>query len=137
MRKTVIAVMLVALGLLIATATLAGPWAGGGPGRGYGPAVSSEALKNFQKETLSLRDDLVTREFELREEYGKENPDLQKVATLKKQIVDLETKIAESARNNGLERRNGRGLFRDDKDGRGGYCRSGDGFQRGLGTCWR
>jgi len=128
--------MLVALGLLIATATMAGPWAGGGPGRGYGPAVSSEALKNFQKETLSLRDELVTTEFELREEYGKDSPDLQKVATLKKQIVDVETKIAESARKNGIEKR-ARGFFRDGDEDRSGYCRFGGGLRDGRGSCCR
>lgn len=139
MRKSRIVAVLAVLGLLVATAAFAGPWSGGGGyerGYGCGPGVSSETLKNFQKETLPLRDELLAKRIEIREEYARENPDLQKLASLKKEMVDLQTRIAESARKNGIERR-GRGPFGEGRGNRGGDCPYGNTPRGGGGSCWR
>jgi zinc resistance-associated protein len=140
MRKSRFVAVLAVLGLLVATAAFAGPWSGErherGYGYGYGPGVNSEALKNFQKETLPLRDELLAKRLEIREEYAKETPDLQKLASLKKEMVDLETRITESARKNGIERW-GRGPFGEGREDRGGNCPYRDAPRGGWGSCWR
>lgn len=138
MRTSRIVAVMAVLGLLVATAAFAGPWSGRGHerGYGYGPEVSSETLKNFQKETLPLRDELLAKQIEIREEYAKENPDLQKLASLKKEMVDLQTRIAESARKHGIERR-GQGPFGEGRGNRGGDCPYRDAPRGGWGSCWR
>lgn len=142
MRKSRIVAVLAVLGLLAATAAFAGPWYGAGYERGCGygygpgPGVNSETLRNFQKETLPLRDELMAKRIEIQEEYAKENPDLQKLASLKKDMVDLQTRIGESARKNGIERR-GRGPFGEERGNRGGDCPYRDTARGGWGSCWR
>lgn len=68
-----------------------------GPGMGYGSGsysgANAETMKKFQKETLSLRDDLMTRQIDLQAEYDKPVPDTARVATLKKDIIDIQAKI--------------------------------------------
>lgn len=76
------------------------------PGKGYGSGwlcnADSESVKKFQRDTLSLRDELISKRFEIREEYSKEKPDLDKIATLKKEIVDIRTEIRKKAQAAGL-----------------------------------
>ncbi|HTP04762.1 MAG TPA: hypothetical protein VMM54_06375 [Nitrospirota bacterium] len=60
---------------------------------GYGAGTNVETMKKFQKETLALRDELMTKNLELRNEYSKSVPDTGRIATLRKEIIDLETKI--------------------------------------------
>ncbi len=56
-----------------------------------------EKVKKFQKETLALRDELQIKKLELRAEYAKETPDLDRIAELRKEIVDLQTRIQKTA----------------------------------------
>jgi len=82
------------------------------------------ALRQFQKETLPLRDELQVKSLELRNEYVKENPDQAKIANLRGEIRDLRAKIQTAAEKQGLsDRCYGAGM-------RGGYGMTGQG---GLG----
>jgi hypothetical protein len=109
MRKSTIVVSVVALALVAGTAFAQMGW-GGGPGMGYGRGqygrvsgtVNVQNLKKFQKETLSLRDDLITKQAELDNEYAKDTPNDARVAELQKQIIDLRATIQQAAAKNGI-----------------------------------
>jgi hypothetical protein len=77
-----------------------------GASQGYGPGnnrqVDVNAFRQFQKETLPLRDEVQAKGLELRNEYAKENPDQAKIAKLRGEIGDLRTKIQGTAEKNGL-----------------------------------
>lgn len=116
MKKIAIVTVVVATALVAGTAVAQMGWGGGpGPGMGfYGQGATGntnvENLKKFQKETLSLRDELITKRAELGNEYNKETPDTARIGELQKQIVDLQTKIHKAAEKNGLSAwRQGRG----------------------------
>lgn len=91
--------MMVAAGLVVvASLFAAGAAFACGWGMGYGPGyhgrgANTETMKNFQKETLSLRDDLITKEIDLENEYMKPAPDNARIASLRKDIVDIQAKI--------------------------------------------
>jgi len=59
--------------------------------------IDVEKVKKFQSDTLSLRDDLITKRLELRNECMKSEPDTNRIATLKKEIGELRTQIREVA----------------------------------------
>jgi hypothetical protein len=111
MKKMAIVTVVVAA-LIAGTAFAQMGWGGGpGPGMGYGRGfyrqgatgnTNIENLKKFQKETLGLRDELITKRTELSNEYNKETPDTARIGELQKQIVDLQTKIQKTAEKNGL-----------------------------------
>lgn len=103
MKKMVIVALVLGIGFIVAGMVYANGWYRGGYGwhcggyrMGYGTA-NVDRLRSFQKETLSLRDELIAKEFELRNEYNKPTPDLNRIASLRKEIIDLETKIEEIA----------------------------------------
>ncbi len=98
---------------------------GGGPGYGPGAGkpVDVTAFKAFQKETLPLRDEMMTKRVELKNEYLKEKPDQAKIATLQKEMIDLRVKIRSAAEKNGLP------AFGPGMGGRG--CGMGGGMGRG------
>lgn len=113
MKKRTFVVLAAVLSLsLVAAGSAFARWGGGygqmGPGydRGYGNCyfnysdrtqVEPETLARFQKETLPLRDEMVTKRLELSQEYDKETPDADRIAQLRKDMVDIETKIQKSA----------------------------------------
>ena len=83
--------------------------------------VDIEAMTKFRKETLSLRDELLTRRLELKQEYGKENPDAERIAKIRKEMVDIEMSIDKVADKYGIDG------ARQGKRGGGGYnCGFGD-----------
>lgn len=90
MKRAMTVVVMVAIALFASTAVYAW-W--GGYGMGYGTGANVETMKKFQKETLSLRDELMTKQLELQNEYGKSVPDTGRIVALKKEIIDLEAKI--------------------------------------------
>ncbi len=95
MKRAMTIVVVVAVALLASTAVYAW-WGDYGPG--YGAAYSNvDNMKKFQKETLSLRDELMTKRIELQNEYGKSTPDSSRIVTLKKEIIDLQAKIQDVA----------------------------------------
>ncbi len=96
--KKITTISLVIIGLLISGFAYA-KWTGGSNGYGMhqGQTTNIENLKKFQKDTLPVRDELMTKNAELQNEYGKSTPDYNKIATLEKDIIDLRTKIQASA----------------------------------------
>jgi zinc resistance-associated protein len=112
MKKITIVAMVAVLGLVLAGgAAFAGQWQGrGGCGPcAYGadpaakaPTIDPTALRAFQKETLPLRDEVMAKRVEIRNEYTKEKPDQTKIATLQKDIIDLRAKIRTAAEKQGL-----------------------------------
>ncbi len=99
MKKATVIGLVIAIGLLL-TGVVYAWW--GGYGMGYGTGANVETMKKFQKETLSLRDDLITKSLELQNEYSKPQPDYNRIATIKKDIVDIQTKIQTIADKYGL-----------------------------------
>jgi glutamine synthetase type III len=55
--------------------------------------VDIEKVKQFQNETSGLRDDLVVKKLELRNERMKQDPDTDKIATLRNEIMEIRHKI--------------------------------------------
>ena len=70
---------------------------------GYGAGTNVETMKKFQKETLSLRDEIMTKKLELQSEYNKPTPDTNRIATIQKEIIDLRAKIQEIANKHGIK----------------------------------
>ncbi len=114
MKKAAFLGLAVALAMVLTGVVYAhGPW---GHGMDYGmdystPNVDTETLKKFQKETLSLRDELLTKKLELRNEYNKSVPDKKHIATLRKEIIDLQTKIQEISDKYGIDIPTGYGMM--------------------------
>jgi zinc resistance-associated protein len=110
MKKTSVVALAVAVGLvLLGSAAFAGWGQGYGYGpRGYGYGAASDkqvdpnAVRAFQKETLPLRDEMMVKRVEIRNEYAKEKPDQARIGTLQKEMIDLRTKIQTSAEKQGL-----------------------------------
>lgn len=142
MKRSAIFGLVVAVALTLAGVASAHMWGddGGGPGYGMGPgmmyggsgtdkAVDVEKFKQFQKETSGLRDEMHLKMLELRNEYSKENPDENKIATLQKEMIDLRTKIHKAADKAGIE---GMGRGRGGKRGFGGRGMMGGGYGPGM-----
>ncbi len=140
MKKVLVAVLVVAVGLSLGGIVYAA-W-GNGYGPRWGGQVDVNALRNFQKETLPLRDELMVKRAELRNELAKENPDQNRIATLQKEMIDLRTKIQAAAQKQGLPAQ-GRSLMMGGRCGlgpRGGYgpgcmmARNNEGSGYGMGN---
>lgn len=101
MKKIFVAALIVAVGFSLGGIAYAAWW-GGGYGPGYGSQADVKALRGFQKETLPLRDELITKRTEIQNEYAKENPDQTRIATLQKEMIDLQAKIQDAAQKQGL-----------------------------------
>ena len=100
MKKVLAVALAVVFGTLMSSASFAA-WT---MGQSLGPGVQVDvnAFRNFQKETLPLRDEMAVKRLELRNEFIKETPDQARIATLQKEMIDLSTKIREAASKNGL-----------------------------------
>jgi hypothetical protein len=129
MKKAVIAVVVTALvvvcGLAYAAATT--------PGTGGQGDVA--ALRQFQKETLTLRDEMQVKHFELRNEYAKQTPDQNRIAQLQKEMIDLRAKIRTAAEKYGVQGWGygyGRGYGRMGYAGGCGYGGWGRGYGPGM-----
>jgi len=131
-KRTLVVLGLVLTFSLIVVGSSFARWGGGygmmGEGYERGPGdcyradnsrvdVNPEAMAKFQKETLSLRDEMITKRLELGQEYDKETPDADRIAQLRKDMIDLQTKIGKVADKYGIEGA-GRG-----RGSRGGYGR--------------
>jgi hypothetical protein len=79
-----------------------------------------EKVKQFQKETQSQRDEMMTKKLELRKEYGKEAPDDKRISTLKQEIRDLKVSIHQAADKYGVDVRCLKGHHRAKRMGNGG-----------------
>jgi zinc resistance-associated protein len=99
MKKITVIALALAVGLIFAGGTYAW-WDGYGMGSGAGTNV--ETMKKFQRETLNLRDELMTKQMELQNEYNKPAPDTNRIVALKKEIIDLQAKIRTVAEKYGI-----------------------------------
>ena len=110
MKRTSVAALVAVVGLaLLGGLAYAGPGQGQGcgpcgygQGQSSGKAVDVNALRAFQKETLPLRDEMMAKRVEIRNEQLKEKPDLNRIAALQKEMIDLRTKIQAAAGKHGL-----------------------------------
>jgi hypothetical protein len=99
-KKLMVVALIVVFGALLSTAAVAAWTKGQGPGPDT--QVDVNAFRNFQKETLPLRDEMAVKKLELRNEFNKTEPDQAKIAALQKEMIDLRTKISVAAKKNGL-----------------------------------
>lgn len=99
-RKMAIGLALV-LTVLGGTAVYAGMGCNGGAGM-FGDNPDIEKVRTFQKETSAERDDMMVKRLELQQELAKKSPDKTKIEALRKEMIDLRTKIQTSAKNQGL-----------------------------------
>lgn len=99
MRKVAIIGLVVLVGFLLAGAAYAW-W--GDCGIGYWKGADVEAVKKFQKETLSLRNEVITKRLELHKEFHSPTPNTERITTLRKEIVDLQAKIQAVADKHGV-----------------------------------
>lgn len=90
-RATIIGLAVMVVFLLSSGIYAGAQWYG--YGAGYGGGTNVETVKKFQKETLSLRDELMTKNLDLQNEYSKAVPDNGRIVTIKKEIIDLEARI--------------------------------------------
>ena len=89
--KRFMAISLVVTAIVLISAAVYAHW--DGYGMGYGAGTNVGTMTKFQKETLSLRDELTTKNLELQNEYAKSVTDTGRIVTLKKEIIDLEANI--------------------------------------------
>jgi hypothetical protein len=128
-RNLMVVGLVLSLSVLMAGSAFA-RWGGGDRGgyncngggdcyqAGQGAGVDVEAVTKFRKETLQLRDELLTKRLELSQEYSKDTPDADRIAKLRKDMVDIETSIAKIADKYDID--NGLGGKRAGRGTRGG-----------------
>jgi hypothetical protein len=132
MKGKSLAIVAVSVGLLVAAAVYAGSGggnAGSGGGSYYGDPGSSvnvQSYRDFYKDTASLRDNLAEKEFELQQEYDMANPNPDRISVLRKEIVDLQSRIEKTASKHRLS---GRWMRHNGMMWGGGYSGGGCG-------CW-
>jgi len=89
--------------------------------------VAPETMAKFQKETLSMRDELITKRLELNQEYDKDTPDADRIAQLRKDMIDVQTKIQKVADKYDIgSAGQGQGRRSRGGNGRGSYNCGGD-----------
>jgi hypothetical protein len=88
--------------LALAGTAFAGPWGRSGGMAAQGTPVSIEAVKKFQDETTTMRNEMMIKRVELRNEQLKQPVDESRVAALTKEMTDLRAKITTNATSNGL-----------------------------------
>jgi hypothetical protein len=105
-RTLVVLGLVLSMSIIVAGSALArqgggyGMMGGGferGAGDCYRADVDPETMAKFQKETLSLRDEMITKRLELSQEYDKDTPDADRIAQLRKDMIDVQTKIQKVA----------------------------------------
>ena len=113
-------VAVIGAGLLVLAGTaFAGPWGRSGGMAAQGTPVSVEAVKKFQDETTTMRNEMMIKRVELRNEQLKQPVDESRVAALTKEMTDLRAKITTIAASNGLPGPGGGGCGMGGKMGMG------------------
>ena len=102
MRKGMIVSLVLATCMLIGSAVYAHSPGGCGACLSRFDTAHLEKVKTFQKDTLQLRDELMTKKFELRYEYAKPSPDRQRIASLHKEVIDIRAQIHQKADESGI-----------------------------------
>jgi hypothetical protein len=93
--KTIIGILVV-MGVLIMGTVFAFGYRGPS-GTNACQNLDIEKVKQFQKETLSQRDEMMTKKLELKKEYVKDAPDDKRISILKQEIRDLKVSIKQAA----------------------------------------
>ena len=101
MSVAVIALSLVVSMLGVANANFKNGM-GGGCGNCAQGGVTSEQFRKFKADTIDLRQEMMTKRFEMQRENLKGAPDKQKLATLQAEITVLQQKIMAVRSQSGL-----------------------------------
>ncbi len=102
-KKVVIIGFAAVLGLLFVSAVYACWDCGGyGYGMGYGTRADTVQMEKFYSETQSLRDELMSKRFELQNEYSQPAPDTNRIAGLRGEIMALQAQLRKTAEGYGL-----------------------------------
>lgn len=130
--KKGIAMSMVLLAVLVFSSAVYAWW--GDCGMGCSDTNAGvENMKKFQKETLSLRDELITKKLELRDEYDKPVQDINRIAAIKKEIIDQQAKIQTVAAKYGLQPGDAMKRDRTGHGMKGRGMMAGDGMMGGCG----
>src|SRR4030067_2349547 len=116
--KTIIGILVVMAVLIMGTVFAFGYR--GPSGTNACQNLDIEKVKQFQKETQSQRDEMMTKKLELRKEYGKEAPDDKRISTLKQEVRDLKVTIQQAADKYDVDVRCLKGHHRAKRMGNGG-----------------
>jgi hypothetical protein len=101
MRKGVVAVLAFVAALTFVSAVYAYLPAHSAGKYGLCDVKPGKAGK-FHEETLSLRDQLVIKKLEVHREFARRHPDIEKIASIRKEIADIRAKIMKKADGSGL-----------------------------------
>ena len=94
MKKGMIAIVAVAGALLASTAVYANwGWGGGCCTTGNSQTVSTQKVRSFQKDTTKVRESLMEKRLDLQDEFAKDVPDGKRIASLRKEITDLQSQL--------------------------------------------
>lgn len=104
MKKSLLA-LTAAAALAIAGSAIAMP--GMGAGQGMGPGMMAqgqytEQYKKFAAETLPIRQEMMTKHFELQKEFLKEKPDQNVIKKLQGEVAELRKKMIDAHTKAGL-----------------------------------
>lgn len=126
MKKTTIIVIALALAAFMFSIANAGMGGGCGNCAQDGASAPAEPFRKFQADTIDLRQEMMTKRFEMQRENLKGTPDDAKLAALRADIKLLQTKI--------LAIRSQSGLPVDKFDGECAQMNCGPGM-KGMGGC--
>lgn len=119
-------IVVIALSLTVSLFSIAQAGMGGGCGNCVqnGAGSASDLYRKFQADSLDLRQEMMTKRFEVQRENLKGTPDQAKIAALKADITMLQAKIQDIRTRSGLpnDKCDGEGQtgFNCDKKGKGG-----------------
>jgi hypothetical protein len=99
MKKRIAGIVL-GLGIFGATAVYACMGCGGADM--FGPTTDLEKVRIFQKETSLDRDEMMLKRIELTQEKAKAKPDKTRIAALNKEMIEIRSRLQESAKRLGL-----------------------------------
>jgi Spy/CpxP family protein refolding chaperone len=91
--KTGMVAVIAVVGALLASSVVYAGWGGGWCMTGNGQNVSTQKMRNFQKDTLKLRENLMEKQLDLQDELSMDVPDGKKVAALRKEIINLQSQL--------------------------------------------
>ena len=101
MTKKMAVGLALALTVLGGTAVYAGIGCNGGAGM-FGDNPDIEKVRTFQKETVTDRDEMMVKRLELNQELAKKSPDQVRIDALRKEMIDLRSRLQASATRLGL-----------------------------------
>lgn len=93
MRRRIMMLAVVTTMVMAAGAAIAGKGRMGRGGAGCNQNVPLEQVRQFQKETSTLRDEMMIKRMELQREQAKENPDQATISRLSSELNSLRTQI--------------------------------------------